>query len=175
LRGSGARQVEEINRDIALCDGDSLSDRFDDRPLVLRRQLVPTPIEVARVGDDCIARKELDLYDVPFGFEARDLLVHCVSPDFEGLVPLGKTLLRDRVRDVELVDPIHLVADPAAFGSDRPKEFLLLRDRSLGLTEVGGELIAGKEDRLELLSENRFEIPSGDLVAASRARVLLGL
>ena len=107
----GTGKGTKVNLDNLLPDLDLLDDGLDDGPLLLGGEGRPAVVEVAGLGQDLVLAEVLDLKEVEFALESRQLLLHSLEALLERTVRPAESFGRDLVSDVEAVGLVHLLPD----------------------------------------------------------------
>src|SRR5262249_29679865 len=149
----GAEKGAKVNLDNLLPDLDFLGDRFDDRPLLLRRQVRPALIEVSGLRKDFVLAEEPDPQEIRLALESRELLFQPLESLLQRPVAAAEALHADLVIDVGPVHPVHLLPDLAELRLKGRESFFLRFDLLVRLPEVLGHILGREEKAAELLVE----------------------
>lgn len=166
--GKGA----QVDLDGLLPDLDALDDGLDDLPFLLGGEARPALVEVAGLRQDLVAPEVLDLEEVELALQPRQLRLEGRQALLERLVGPAEALGGDLVADVQAIGLVHLLADLGSVSLEGGEPFLLLVDLLVGPSQMRRHILRREKEALELLVEDRLEVPDRDLQVAAVADVL---
>lgn len=88
------------------------------------------------------------------------------------MVLLTKSVFRDLLTDVEVIELVHFSLDLSLLCFEHSHQFRLLLHRIVAVLKIFGNLGGGEKQVLELFLENAFQVLNRNFVPALRTDVL---